>query len=351
MSTTTIAVTMGDPYGIGAETLSDVLQEQQGFSDISLVAIGSATILQSIYSDSSLPDQVQTVSSIHELTPEKEKISFIDPTPVKLDPDERGAGSTASGQSALSYLKTAVKLCKNHIADGIVTGPISKEWVAPHLNEEEGFVEDSEELSSRRVKGQTEWFAKQFASDPPVMGMKNDAGLVTLVTRHIPLKTVAQGLTEQRIDRTVQTTIQGVKSFASPPYRIGVCGLNPHAGEGGLLGSAEQEMIQPVVERYAKGNHQVEGPLSAETLMSKSEFRNLDAVVAMYHDQGLVPIKAMGLHTCTGVTLGLPIPRTSVSHGTGYELVNTHQYQSTSLFEAIKLAATLAHSDKTTKLT
>lgn len=332
-----LAVTMGDPYGIGAEVLSELLKHSCEFPNTSIIAIGSGKILRSVYSSSELPEHVEEIHTPPSNVPDPGTLVLYDPTPLPLNPDQRGQGTESSGQAALSYLKNAVQLCRDQICNGIVTGPVSKKWISPAIDEDRW----SNPPPDEQLTGQTEWFANEFQSTSPVMGMKHDTGLVTLVTRHIPIHSISSFLTKDTIEHTIRTTCETLEKGGIQTPRIGVCGLNPHAGENGLLGNEEQTRIQPAVESCKQDSMTVEGPFSAETLLSDPEFQTYDAVIAMYHDQGLVPIKTRGLLDCAGVTLNLPVIRTSVSHGTAYALVNSNEYSHSSLFKAVQFASKL----------
>lgn len=169
---------------------------------------------------------------------------------------------------------------------------------------------------------------------------------VALVTTHLPLKLVPSSLTQEKIVQTIELAAQACLDLELGRARIGVCGLNPHAGEGGEIGSEEIELIRPAVEKAARSGHDVTGPLAADTLFYHAFRGEYDVVVSMYHDQGLVPLKMIGFETGVNWTLGLPFPRTSPDHGTAYNIAGKGIATSGSMSAAIGLAKKLSRLRK-----
>ncbi len=326
-----LAITAGDPAGVGPDVVSSVLMDPPDM-EIGVVLVGSPDVLNYAAGESAVENSSFSVrETIDEPVNEGDRYIW-DPSSISFSPGDRGTGTTASGRAGFSYLKGAFSLWSEDRVGGIVTGPVSKQVIS---TEEEPFY------------GQTEWLARKLGEQWPIMGMKWNDWLVTLVTRHISVRKIPMNLSEDLITRTIRKTARGLQEklgYKNP--RIGVTGLNPHAGEGGLLGREEEEMISPAVSSFS-GEEQffVEGPRSAESLITEDGFSRCDAVVAMYHDQGLVPLKARGLHECAALTLGLPLVRTSVAHGTAYELAGREEVRDDSLRNAIHLAATMVRHD------
>jgi len=225
-------------------------------------------------------------------------------------------------------IRCAADLCLRGHASAMVTGPIHKKQLVDH-----GFA----------FKGHTDFLGNLCGVDDPVMAFVGGPFKVSLVTHHQPLMTVAAALTFEKIYRAVSLSYDALRTDlnVSQP-RLAVCGLNPHAGEGGMLGTEERELIEPVCEQLRRDGIPIEGPMSAETAFIEAHKGQVDLVVAMYHDQGLLPIKAVGFGKSVNWTLGLPIIRTSVDHGTACQLVGTGRADPSSMVAAIELACRIA---------
>ena len=224
----------------------------------------------------------------------------------------------------VAAIRVATEACLAGQASALVTGPIHKKRLA-----DQGFA----------FKGHTDYLGELCGVEEPVMAFVGGALRVALVTTHLPLMAVGAALTVARIVRVVQVTDDALRrdlGLAAP--RIAVCGLNPHAGEGGLLGSEELEVIGPACELLRAEGRDVRGPVSAETAFLEARLERVDVVVAMYHDQGLAPLKLVDFGRSVNWTLGLPIVRTSVDHGTADHLVGTGQADPASMRAALRLA-------------
>ena len=196
--------------------------------------------------------------------------------------------------------------------------------------------------AGRPFTGHTEYLADAFEVDQPVMLLATPGLRVALATTHIPLAQVSTALTRERLSAVVETLLSSLReSFGIDKPRVLVCGLNPHAGEGGYLGHEEIDTVQPVVRSFQQAGEDIEGPIPADTAFTSARRRDVDAVLAMYHDQGLPVLKALGFGEAVNVTLGLPIVRTSVDHGTALELAGTGRADPASLEAAVALAASL----------
>jgi 4-hydroxythreonine-4-phosphate dehydrogenase len=188
--------------------------------------------------------------------------------------------------------------------------------------------------------GQTEFFAARSGTDNYAMCLTGGPLTVGLVTIHVPLRDVPRLLKKEEIVRTGKLLADFVRRRTGREPRIAVAGLNPHAGEAGLFGSEEKEIIAPAVEELARGGH-FSGPHSPDTVFHRAAQGEFDAVLCMYHDQGLIPLKLLAFDSGVNVTLGLPYPRTSPDHGTGFDIAGTGRANHTSMLAAIKLAAEL----------
>jgi 4-phospho-D-threonate 3-dehydrogenase / 4-phospho-D-erythronate 3-dehydrogenase len=334
-----IAMTTGDPGGIGPEiTLKAArsLKQRVDKGELRLVIIGSAATQRATAQALGFEAPV-VLTSASVLPSEWPGISFI-------DVDEGGEAavpsqySAASGRVAYEAIATSVKLALAHHVDAICTGPISKEA----LN-----------LAGHHYGGHTELLADLTGARDSVMLLVHDNMRVSHVTTHTALRDVPGKVVPHRIRRVVELTDGALRALGLERRRIAIAALNPHAGEGGLFGHEDIEVTGPTVESLRAEGYDVEGPIPGDTVFVKLRAGQYDAVVAMYHDQGHIPVKLLGfsVDVKTGtwnalsgvnVTLGLPIIRTSVDHGTAFDIAGRGIASETSLIEAVDLAIRLA---------
>ncbi len=243
--------------------------------------------------------------------------------PGRLDP--------ANARHVLGLLEQAVDGCLAGVFDAMVTAPVHK-----------GVINDA----GIPFSGHTEFLAARSGGALPVMMLTAPGLRVALATTHLPLRSVADAITPGGLESTVRILHEElVRRFALPRPRILVCGLNPHAGEGGHLGREEIEVIIPTLERLRGEGMDLTGPLPADTLFTPRHLEQADAVLAMYHDQGLPVLKHIGFGNAVNVTLGLPLIRTSVDHGTALDLAGTGRADPGSLEAALALATQMATAD------
>ena len=239
-----------------------------------------------------------------------------------------GKGDPSNARYVLNTLDRAVQGCLSREFDAMVTGPVNKEIIA---------------RSGIPFVGHTEYLAELTGSKCPVMLLTDGELRVALVTTHIPLNQVAKAITRERVTAVATVLHNDLRSrldIASP--RIGVCGLNPHAGEGGVLGDEEIEKIIPAIEMLQKEGVNAVGPFPADTIFVQNQLEKFDVILAMYHDQGLPVVKYAGFGEVVNVTLGLPIVRTSVDHGTAYDIAGTGCADINSLLSAVEMARELS---------
>ncbi len=323
-----LGVSLGDPNGIGPEIairvglgplpagVRLVLIGARGVADRECARLGLAP-LPSADPMSASPSRPQP------------RLSLWDPAP-RLQPREAlGRVRKDAALAAAAWIEAGIRGCLAGALDGLVTAPINKE----------GFL-----LAGLPYPGHTELLAAHSAS--PRFGMMLLGGplRVMLATRHLPLRRVPDALTPDVVGEAIELAGEGLNWLGIDQPRIAVCGLNPHAGDGGALGHEEAETIAPAVARVRRRHRgwRVEGPLSADTVFHFAARGGYDAVVAMYHDQGLAPLKTLAFDRGVNLTLGLPFVRTSPDHGTAYGLAGTGKASTRSMREAIRLAAFLA---------
>lgn len=300
---------MGDPAGIGPEVTLKALNDKKIQSLANFVLIGNSFALEK---------SAQALGLGKKLAQDIALLEVGNISKLKF-----GQASPAYGKVARESIDAALRLINSKKIDVLVTSPVNKHAIAQ---------------SGCRFRGHTEYLAKNTKTKKFAMMLVGGPLKVTLVTRHLALKDVAKYLTKERICQTIRLSAYALrKYFAIAHPRIGICALNPHGGEGGIMGQEEARIIQPAVEK-TKGLAKVAGPLPADTLFYLALQDKFDAVVAMYHDQGLIPLKMSFLHQGVNLTVGLPFVRTSPDHGTAYDIAGKNKANPGSMIEAIKLA-------------
>ena len=241
-----------------------------------------------------------------------------------------GVAAEVTGAASIDFIKTAVQLAQAGSLDGIVTAPINKEAMNMAGYHYPGHTELLADLT------QTEEFGMMIVGGP----LK-----IMFTTTHVAIHQLSSMLTRERIARAIRLAHLGLtRYFGIARPKIGVAALNPHAGEHGLFGNEEATSIAPAVQEARAAGIKASDPLPADTLFGKAARGEYDGVVAMYHDQGLIPLKLLAFGTCVNLTVGLPIIRTSVDHGTAYDIAGKGVAEHGSLLEAVKVAARLASS-------
>ncbi|TQV74855.1 4-hydroxythreonine-4-phosphate dehydrogenase PdxA [Aliikangiella marina] len=318
-----VLVTMGEPAGIGPELI--VKAAQQEFEG-QLIACADPELLAQVASKLSLPLRLLPYQLGSDAAPHQPGQIWFVATPLS-ETVTTGELSVKNAADTLKMLKLANDLALNGQVDAIVTAPVHK----ANLNQvDSGFL------------GHTEYFAEAAGIDKVVMMLATNELRVCLQTTHLPLAQVSKAITQDSLTKTISTIIDGLARLGVSAPKIAVCGLNPHAGEGGLLGKEDDEIIQPVIEQFAEIGHQVSGPYPADTLFTPQKRARFDIFLAMYHDQGLPVVKAAGFGQCANITLGLPYIRTSVDHGTALDIANDFSASADSLCYAINYALSLA---------
>ena len=323
-----LAITMGDPAGIGPEVTLKALEHPEVWEICRPVVIGDARRLAEAARvvHSRLP--VRGVQSVSELGEQESAVYVLDL--ANVEPGlPLGRVSPAAGRAAYEYIEHAVRLALSGEAAAVVTGPLNKE--ALHA-------------AGLKFAGHTEILADLCGVKGTVMMLVAGALRVSHVSTHVSLRQAIERVTVERILHVVRLTHAAVASLRVVPAepRIAVAGLNPHAGESGLFGSEEQEIIEPAVSRARSEGFDVRGPVPPDTVFYRAGQGEFDAVIAMYHDQGHIPVKLAGFAEGVNVTLGLPIIRTSVDHGTAFDIVGTGRADERSMLAALRLAAQMA---------
>jgi 4-hydroxythreonine-4-phosphate dehydrogenase len=320
-----IGITMGDPAGIGPEIIVKALGDRDICKFCRPVVFGDFKILSSTISKVSQDISLHTITSPSEAEAIPGSIDLLAISDLKDQTEFPGKPTIEGGNAMVEYIVRAVDMCMKGLLGAMVTCPISKV-----LMHRAGYSYD----------GHTQLIAHLTDSDRYVMMLAGEKLRVTLVTIHCALKDVPAMLNTEMVYKTISVTAGALRvDFGIENPYLAVAALNPHAGESGLFGSEEEEIISPAISRAREDGLNVVGPYSSDTLFYKAASGQFDAVVAMYHDQGLIPLKLLHFSDAVNVTLGLPIIRTSVDHGTAYDIAGTGKADASSLKAAIKMAA------------
>ena len=317
-----IGIICGDPNGIGPEVALRVARQPQPASR-RLVLIGHRAVWEHTARriGCPLPPEIAT------LTGPLPRCATWDPAMAPLPAHRPGQVRADAARAAYAAILAATAAAQNRQLAAIVTAPISKEAF---------------QRAGIREPGHTELLARLTGTRRFGMMLFGDKIRVVLATRHLPLRRVADALTAEEIISAVELLTRALPWLGFPRARIGVCGLNPHAGDGGALGTEEREIIAPAIARCRRRGWQVRGPIPADVIFHQHLAGQFDAVVAMYHDQGLAPLKMLSFENGVNLTLGLPIIRTSPDHGTAFDVAGKGRANPASTRAALDWAAKLA---------
>jgi 4-hydroxythreonine-4-phosphate dehydrogenase len=326
-----IGISLGDVTGIGPEVALKAVAAEAAKDDTKFLLIGDEKKLRQLNEKFSLKLPLKKFSSYKDAG----KIFIANPLAQPL-PDELPFSSLLAARASIKWLRDGAERCLRGELDALVTAPVNKKSII-HA----GFA----------FVGQTEFLSELAKADRTVMMLlghddKNRWLRVALVTIHVPLKSVPEKITPTKIIFAIELATQACRELGLPRSKIVVTGLNPHAGEGGEFGDEEVKIIAPTVLAAQKKGFDVTGPLSGDTVFHYALQGDFDAVVAMYHDQGLAPLKAVAFDTGVNWTLGLPFIRTSPDHGTAYDIAGRGIANPSSMIAAIRLAKQLAKNKK-----
>ncbi|GAS99850.1 4-hydroxythreonine-4-phosphate dehydrogenase [Mycolicibacterium canariasense] len=329
-----VAVTMGDGAGIGPEVIVPALLEPATQARCNPVVIGDAKRLAQAAALLGSTAEIVTVATVADARQVPGRINVID---LDLLPDDLPWGqlSAAAGHAAYEYIRVASELAVRGEVQAICTAPLNKEALhaAGHV-----------------FPGHTELLAHLTGTEEVSMMLSTPKLKVIHVTTHIGLIDAVRRIEPGLVERTVRRGHDALVRAGNPDPKIGVCGINPHAGENGLFGyGEEEEKIIPAVEKLVADGIDVHGPLPADTAFFLAGRGDYDLIVAMYHDQGHGPVKVLGIEAGVNITVGLPVIRTSVDHGTAFDIAGKGIAEAGSMVEALRQAAELASSTTTVK--
>jgi 4-hydroxythreonine-4-phosphate dehydrogenase len=323
-----LGITMGDPTGIGPEVIAKALSGTKLRRVCFPLVIGSLPVMQQTVKKLRLKLDVRSVEGHDRNALRTNQIAVLDPLEKPLGSFKVGVAAPETGAASVAFIKRAVHLAQIGCIDGMVTAPINKEAI---------------NMAGCHFPGHTELLADLTHTQESGMMIIGGPLRIMFVTTHVAIKDLPSLLTQDKIEKGIRlahlalTTLFGIKK-----PRIGVAALNPHAGEHGLFGDEEERVILPAARAAQAKGILASDPLPADTLFGKTARGDYDGVVALYHDQGLIPLKLVAFGTCVNLTVGLPIIRTSVDHGTAFDIVGKGVADPGSLIEAVRLAAELA---------
>jgi 4-hydroxythreonine-4-phosphate dehydrogenase len=315
-----VALTLGDPAGIGPEIVARAVRKKSVAGSVRLVVVGDFFVLEHFLRQSRLNPPLSRYCTIEEIHRSKRFPCLLDaghePFAIPV-----GRVDARCGQMSIEYVQTATQLALARNVDGIVTAPIHKQAWAAAGSPFPGHTEMLADLSAARHYAMAFW-AKGF--------------LTVLMTTHLSLRDALARLSSDLLKSTLQLTIESLRESGLHKARIAVAGVNPHAGEGGLLGDEENRIFLPVIQEFQLKKFNVTGPYSADTLYLRAAAGEFDAVVAPYHDQAMLAVKALSFGHATNITLGLPFVRTSVDHGTAFDIAGRGIASENALLHAIE---------------
>jgi 4-hydroxythreonine-4-phosphate dehydrogenase len=320
-----LAITMGDPGGVGPEIILKALASPDVRHCCLPVVIGSRPVMEECLALLSLPVELDVIAHPEEArSPAGSSVALIDTG--TLAGFVKGKATAEGGRASADYIKKAVELALDGKVDAIVTAPISKEAL---------------KMGGLSWPGHTEMLAELTGTKDYAMMLTGGPLRVILVTIHTSLKSVPGLITRQSVVKTIRLAKKACDMLGIEHPRIAVAGLNPHAGEAGLFGDEEEREIRPAVEDAIKEGISASGPFPPDTVFHKAYKGQTDIVVCMYHDQGLIPLKMIAFDKGVNVTVGLPFARTSPDHGTAYDIAWTGKAGPASMIEAVRLASRL----------
>jgi 4-hydroxythreonine-4-phosphate dehydrogenase len=318
-----IGISIGDLNGVGPEVIMKALADHRLYNLLTPVVYGSARVLSFYKKQLNIEEFNYTqVRNRGQYQPKTINVVNCWEDNIEITP---GKATRESGKASFIALKQACEDLRDGQLDALVTAPIDKHSI------------HSDEFP---FKGHTEYLTQFFGAAESLMFMVSDALKVGLVTDHIPVRDVSSAITREKIEVKVRIMEHSLRAdFGIPKPRIAVLGLNPHAGDSGLIGQEDEQIIKPVINDFRNKGKLVYGPFPADGFFATGAYRKYDGILAMYHDQGLVAFKTIAFESGVNYTAGLPVVRTSPDHGTGYQLAGKNVASESSLREALYRAA------------
>jgi 4-hydroxythreonine-4-phosphate dehydrogenase len=327
-----LAITMGDPAGVGPEIILKTLAHENPYPRCIPIVIGSKAVMQFYRDLLDIPVEIVSIRSPSAFNNARRVINVLEPEAINFEiAYSPGATNASCGKAVYHFITKAVELIQRGELDGLCTAPISKE----SLN-----------LAGYDYPGHTELLATLTNTRNFAMLMVGGGLRVALATIHIALRDVPAAINPERLIQLMRLTADFIPYFGIPKPRLALAALNPHASEKGLFGTEEENIISPAISASRAENINVSGPYPADTVFHRALGGEFDVVIAMYHDQALIPIKTLDFYRGVNVTMGLPFIRTSVDHGTAFDIAGKGAANTSSLSEAIRTALLLIQNKK-----
>lgn len=327
-----IALTMGCPVGIGPEIIARALAVHAVYSYCRPLVVGDPAIMERAVKTTGVSLGIKLIKDAKVGQIEPQKIQLLPASELESSQCAYGKPTAQTGAAMVNYILRSIELALSGRVQAITTAPINK--IAMYM-------------AGYRYPGHTELLVEKTGAKQYAMMLAGDRLKVVPVTIHLPLRDVATGLTQQKIVENLIITDAALRRyFGLKQPRLAVSALNPHAGEGGLFGDEESKIIAPAIETAKGLGINAKGPFPADTIFYWASQGEFDTVIAMYHDQALIPLKLLHFKDGVNITLGLPIIRTSVDHGTAYDLAGSGKADPSSLLAALRFAARMAGHHK-----
>ena len=333
-----LGISVGDPGGIGPEITAKALSEKEIHDLARPLVVADVRVMQDVLRFTNLSLSLNPVQRIQDARFASGCLDILDLNNMPMDRLRYKEVTPDQGKASFEYVVKVIELAMNNEIDGTVTGPINKAAI---------------NAAGHHFAGHTEIYAEKTGTRDYSMMLTHGSFRVTHVSTHVSLRQACDLVKKERIVKVIELTHNALKHMQIEAPRIAVAGLNPHCGEGGMFGHEDDQEIRPAVEHTRRQGKDVEGPIPADTVFSKMKGGMYDAVVVMYHDQGHIPMKFLGFEydqktgqwgemSGVNVTLGLPIVRTSVDHGTAFGKAGEGRANPQSMIEAIRLGALLS---------
>jgi len=326
-----IVITMGDPAGIGPEIVVKALSDDELRRSARFIVVGSRSVFSRALELVKPPLRLVQVSGFEDPSFHPDALNLLDAVEVDLGKLPLGAPSPEGGKAAANSIEVATKMVLKGEADALVTAPISKQAL---------------QMAGVPFAGHTEFLASLCGVSETRLMLVCDELRVVHATGHMSLREAISALTPERIVRTVELSLPVMKWLGYERPRIAVAALNPHAGEGGMFGDEDESVVRPAVERLRASGHEIFGPIPADSLFWRARGGEFDLVVALYHDQGHIPVKVLAFDRGVNVTAGLPIIRTSPDHGVAFDIAWQNKARAASMKAAVELAVRMARCRK-----
>ncbi len=331
-----IGITMGDPGGIGPEVVLEALTSSEIRDVANYVIIGSKKVLSNIANNLGIGVGLQlsriddtALNSYRDLT---DNINVLDPDNISVHDSQKHKPLPECGKASVEYILKGLDLALGGEIDALVTAPISKEAI---------------KMAGFDYAGHTELLKEKTSVEKVVMFMVGKGLRVSFVTTHLAVNEISGSINQENVFSTIEITATGLKTFFGiDKPKIAVCGLNPHCGDGDRFGTEERDVIMPAIERARKLGIDCCGPLSSDTVFNKALNGEFDIVVVQFHDQGTIPIKMHAFDSGVNITLGIPVIRTSPTHGTAFDIAGKGIANPGSMIEAIKTAVMMAETQR-----